>query len=204
MRPVSIRSVATNVRPPLAWALASVLLVTGCGGIDYHIKISGLRDPQASAKTKYVLRPTAKVNPSDLQFREFSTYTNRALALHGFTLVDDENDAELAIFLDYGIGERPTTYTVTPGFGGPDVEANESFFRWARLEAVDGPEFFKSQKVVELWRTTMASSGANANLRVVFPILLAAGQPYFGKDTPQDVFRVLDDGSPEVIAIRAK
>lgn len=182
-------------------ALTSVLTFTGCAGEHFNVKVSGLKDPQAPVKTSYVLRPTKNVRDTDLEFREFSAYTVRALVARGFVQTDDKT-AEVVIFLDYGVGPPKTTYSVTGGFGGPELDADTSFFRWARLEAVDAPAYFNAQKVVELWRTTMMSEGTTGDLRRVFPILIAAGEKYFGVDTGRAVLRVMTDDDAEVLAVR--
>ncbi len=105
-------------------------------------------------------------------------------------------------------GYATTTGTVTssPQFGivGTRTGARTEFFRWAVIEAVDVDTFVNTQKVVQLWRTTMASSGSSGDLRRVFPILVAAGQPYIATNTGQEVHRVLNEASPEVVAIRGE
>jgi hypothetical protein len=105
-------------------------------------------------------------------------------------------------------GYAHTTGTVTssPQFGvvGTGTGARTEFFRWSVVEAVDVDAFVKTQKVVQLWRTTMTSSGSSGDLRLVFPIMVAAGQPYIATNTGQQVRRILNEASPEVVAIRGE
>jgi hypothetical protein len=46
-----------------------------------------------------------KVPEADLMFQEFAYFANRALAARGFVATSDRANAQLAVFLDYGIGE---------------------------------------------------------------------------------------------------
>lgn len=105
-------------------------------------------------------------------------------------------------------GYAHTTGTVTSfpqvGVVGTGTGAQTDFFRWAVIEAVDVDAFAKTQKIVQLWRTTLTSSGSSGDLRRVFPVMVAAGQPYMATDTGQQVQRNLDDTSPEVAAIRGE
>jgi hypothetical protein len=55
------------------------------------------------------------------------------------------------------------------------------------LDAVDLDEYKKSKNEVQLWKTTVTSSGSSGDLRRVFPILVGASQQYIGKNTGQKV-----------------
>ena len=105
-------------------------------------------------------------------------------------------------------GYSHTTGTVTtqPRFGvvGTGVRARTEYFRWAVIEAVDVEAFVKTQQVVQLWRTTMTSAGSSGDLRLVFPIMVAAAQPYIATSTAQQVRRILTEASPEVVTVRGE
>ncbi len=189
----------------LGFALGLVVACAG-GGTTYGVKVSGLADTHAPARRSYALRPAKSVSETDLQFREFSSYADRALRARGF-VPSDQATAEVIVYLSYGVGDGKTRHYTRTGdgvVGGADYTEESDFYRWAVLEAIDALEFAKTQKVVQLWRTTMTSSGATSDLRAVFPALIAAGQPYFGADTGEQVFRDISADGPEVSAIRAK
>jgi len=103
-------------------------------------------------------------------------------------------------------GFTQTTGTVTSptrhGVVGTRTAARREFQRWAAIEAVDIETFINTQKISQAWRTEMTSSGSSGDLRRVLPVMLAASQPYIGVNTRQQVRRVLNDDSPEVVAIR--
>jgi hypothetical protein len=103
-------------------------------------------------------------------------------------------------------GFTQTTGTVTSptrhGVVGTRTVSRREFQQWAAIEAVDIETFIKTQKISQAWRTEMTSSGSSGDLRRVLPVMLAASQPYIGVNTRQQVRRVLNDDSPEVVAIR--
>lgn len=62
-----------------------------------------------SEKRKYVLLSGIKdVDGSDLQYKEYELYVHRSLQADGFIRTDDFNNAEIAIFMTYGIGDPIT------------------------------------------------------------------------------------------------
>lgn len=216
------------------------LLTPGCAVRQFHVNVNALRDSHAPEKRTYVLYPGLKdVEPTDLQFKEFAGYVDRALQPKGFAPGREGSRPDIVIFLSYGIGDPQTTYYSYPIFGqigggtstfsastygsggyaqttgtvtssprygvvGTGTGSRTEFFRWAALEAVDVDAFLKTQKVVQLWRTTMTSSGSSGDLRLVFPVMVAAGQSYIATNTRQQVRRVLAERSREVVAIRGK
>lgn len=189
-----------TVRSSLTGLALMGVLLTGCAGQKFYVNVSGLEDAQAPDKRSYVLHPGAETI-DDLQFKEFAVYANRALQGRGYVPAK-EGAAEVVVFLSYGVGDPKTSYYST-GLRG-SFHTRTDYFRWATLEAVDADVYAKTQKVVRLWRTTMLSDGASGDLRVVFPILIAAGEPYIAANTRQQVLRVLTDDSPEVVAMRGE
>jgi hypothetical protein len=63
------------------------------------------------AKRSYALLPGNKdTSPGDLQFREYATYVHRALAARGLIQARQLEDADVIVFLSYGIGDPRTHY----------------------------------------------------------------------------------------------
>ena len=46
------------------------------------------------------------------------------------------------------------------------------------LDAIDLNEYRETEKEVQLWKTTVTSTGTSGDLRQVFPILVAASQEH--------------------------
>lgn len=99
-----------------------VLLLSGCatGRIGYVATVDSINDPALMQKKSYILLPgNENIKPEDLQFREYSTYINAALAENGYKRVENPDEAELIIFAYYGISD-PKTFSYTysyPIFG---------------------------------------------------------------------------------------
>ena len=89
----------------------------------------------------------------------------------------------------YGSYSGTTTYTPTYGVTGSTTHTGSytTYFRFMVLDAVDLDEYNKSKNEVQLWKTTVTSSGSSGDLRRVFPILVGASQQYIGKNTGQKV-----------------
>ncbi len=193
-------------------------------------------------KRSYILMPGNKdTRADDLQFKEYAAYVNRALRDQGFMPVESFEEASLAIFLIYGIGDPQehqysysiptwgqtgvsssyttgtvnsykgygsysgtTTYVPAYGITGSMSQAGSytTFFRFMVLDAADLDEYRKSKKEVQLWKTTVASSGSSDDLRRVFPVLVAASKRYIGKNTGRKVKVNIYEEDEQVIEIK--
>jgi hypothetical protein len=70
------------------------------------------------------------------------------------------------------------------------------------MDAVDLDEYRQTEIEVQLWKTTVTSTGSSGDLRRVFPILVAASQQYIGKNTGQKVEVDLYESDESVIEIK--
>lgn len=82
-----------------------------------------------------------------------------------------------------------TTYTPTYGITGYTTQLGSvtSDFRYALIPGYDFKAFKDSNKQVQLWRTTITSTGSSGDLRQVFPILISAAVPYLASNTGKQV-----------------
>jgi len=86
------------------------LLLTGCATTQFHVNVNSINNNEPIASKKCVIFPALKdITVDDLQFKEYATYAIRALEWKGYTITDKADDADIAIFLGYGIGE-PTKH----------------------------------------------------------------------------------------------
>ena len=103
--------------------LASILLsflifwsIVGC--TRFVVNVDSIKGQSAPIGATYCLLSGMEgVSSSDLQFREFSQYVNRALSKKGYIQTDNIKEAKLAVFLLYGIGPPKTTYYSFPIYG---------------------------------------------------------------------------------------
>jgi len=82
-----------------------------------------------------------------------------------------------------------TTYTPTYGIKGfvPKTGSYTTYFRYALIAAYDLPAYLESQKEIQIWKTTVGSTGSSGDLRRVFPILISASIPYLGANSGSQV-----------------
>lgn len=106
--------------------LASFLFLSGCA-TSFNIKVDSLATPEAVSKTRYLVTPASQeVNANDLQFLEFASYVERALTNRGFARVDSFDNADIVIFMAYGIGDpQLNPYSVSiPQWGQTGVSGS--------------------------------------------------------------------------------
>ncbi len=103
----------------------SVLLLSGCANMrppTFYVNVDSIGD--AGSNKTYILLPGNKdTKPSSLQFQEYARYVNRALQEKGFIQAETLQEANVAIFLGYGIGdpqEHQYTYSL-PTWGQTGV-----------------------------------------------------------------------------------
>lgn len=111
-------------------ALIVPQLVTGCGGMEvFRVEVSGLNAGAPVMAKRYTLVPADReMRGDDLQFLEFGRYVDAALAKKGYVKAASPDQADIAIFLDYGIGapqQHTYTYSV-PQWGQTGVAASQT------------------------------------------------------------------------------
>lgn len=107
---------------------------------------------------------------------------------------------------DSGTYSGTTMYTPSYGITGYTAQSGSytTFFRYARIDAYDLNVYRKSKKQIQIWQTTITSTGTSGDLRRVFPILMAAAAPYIASNTGKQVDVVLHESDPRVKAIEGK
>ena len=95
-------------------------LFSGCAGTHYNVGVSGFLDRTYTGGQAYWLQPGTKgVTDGDLEFREYASYLRTGLRKAGFTEASSLEQADLAVFLSYGVGDaREQHYSYSmPIFG---------------------------------------------------------------------------------------
>lgn len=111
--------------------LVTVLFIQGCAfGPKIQVSVDSISAPESALKTKYFLLPGVKdVNATDLQYREYADYVDRALISLGFTKASSFAEANIGIFLGYGIGDPETqqfTYSL-PTYGKTGISSSNTY-----------------------------------------------------------------------------
>jgi len=104
----------------------------------------------------------------------------------------------------FGNYSSVTTFTPTYGVTGYTSHAGaySQFFRFMLLETYDLDIYRKSKKEIQVWKTMVTSTGSSGDLRMVFPILVAASKPYIGSNTGQQVKIILDENDQSIIDVK--
>ncbi len=208
----------------------------------FIVHVDSIRGKSAVQEKKYVLLPgNENTSSNDLQFQEFSGYVRRALAAHEYQEASRSEQADLAIFLGYGIGKPEkqqysyslpvwgqtgvsssytygtvntygnsgtfsgtTTYTPTYGVTGyqSHTGTRTTYSRFMFLSAYDLNKNIESQNPVQLWKTSVTSTGSSGDLRRVFPLLVAASKDYIGSNTERQVTITLYETDDAVMDIK--
>ncbi len=85
--------------------LILILLNCGCGQL-YNIKVNSISSIQAITDNTFIILPGNKdTSFDDLQFKEYAEYVKRALIYAGYLPANNYDDANMVVFLGYGIGE---------------------------------------------------------------------------------------------------
>ncbi len=229
---------------PLLSLVFVVLILSGCATTQpkFRVNVDSIGSSSENKKS-YVLLPGNKdTKVDDLQFKEYASYVNRVLLQHGFALAENFENANVAIFLGYGIGEPQerqysysiptwgetgvssssttgtvsssyggygsysgtTTYTPTYGVTGATTHTGSytTYFRFMFLDAVDLEEYKKSKKEIQLWKTTVTSTGYSSDLRRVFPVLVAASKKHIATNTGKKITIELFEVDAQVLEIK--
>lgn len=99
-----------------------------------------------------------------------------------------------------------TTYTPSYGITGSQtfIGTKTYYVRFISLDAVDIDKFKTDKSIESVWRTTITSSGSSGDLRLIFPALIAAAEPYFGKNTGKIIDVELYDDDPEILKVKGE
>jgi hypothetical protein len=217
-----------------------IFLIQGCVGIPrYAVDIDSINSPGADTKKRYILAPGEKdVNSENLQFKEYTAYVERALSARGFVKAGDVNEAEIQIYLSYGVGDPQehqyvysfpvwghtgyitsyhyvkvddkgnyrTVETYTPLYGIVDSDIHTgtriTYQKFIILDAQDLGASRAAEKNIQLWQTTITSTGSNGDLRLVFPIMLGAATEYIGTNTGKKVQVILLETDKRVLEVK--
>lgn len=97
-----------------------------------------------------------------------------------------------------------TTYTPTYGVTGytSHVGTQTTYFCYALITGYDFKAFKETGKQIQLWRTTVTSSGSSGDLRQVFPVLISASVPYLATNTGKQVSVQLYENDKIVRAVK--
>ena len=103
-------------------------------------------------------------------------------------------------------GTNSQTTTNTPQYGIRGYTTHQgsvtTFTRHAFLTAYDLVEFRNNKKELVVWETKIASVGSGGDLRLIFPIMIAASRQYIGVSTGKIVNVFLHEDDVPVLEVK--
>lgn len=122
-----------NIKKFMTMLATCGTILSGCTTMpptEFHSSVDSIARPDAAAKKRYILAPGKKdVEIVDLQFQEFASYINQALTENGFIKSPTLQEADVVIFLTYGIS-NPQTYQYTyslPTWGQTGISSANTY-----------------------------------------------------------------------------
>jgi len=104
---------------PALVLLVFVSLLPACGA-RWEATVNSYVDPGYSGGKSFTILPgSEKTSPDDLEFKEYAQLVSSALARKGYSRTTDANNADIAVYLTYGISDPthiPYTYNA-PVYG---------------------------------------------------------------------------------------
>lgn len=97
-----------------------------------------------------------------------------------------------------------TTYTPTYGVTGSQTYTDTGvvFTRFLSLDAYDVASYIKENKMNQVWKTKVMSTGYSGDLRLVVPYMVTAMKPYLGTNTGRQIEVTLSEDDSYVQLLR--
>lgn len=188
--------------------------------LQIRADVDALATSETQSKRRFVVLPGNKeINPQDLQFLEFKGYVEKSLLNRGFVKVEQLQEGDVVLFLNYGSGEpqlqqysydvpvmnnfgyypyyRPYRYYSGFAYGYTQhIETYTVYKRYLTLEAYDMAAYLQQKPPIQLWKVSVQSRGQSNDLRLIFPYMVTAMQPYLGTNTGHMLTVTVDETNP--------
>jgi len=94
--------------------LTMVFFISSCATTKHFtVQVDSIGNDIYQEQKTYIAVPTDKdVSADDLRFREYAGYLKKVLARKGYTEVNSSDEANIIVYLTYGVGD-PEKYTYT-------------------------------------------------------------------------------------------
>jgi hypothetical protein len=207
----------------------------------YDVNVDSIAGKNQIPNKHYILAPgmeTARI--MDLEYFEYADYVHRALSKKGYVRAEGIHDANIVIFLAYGISDSyaPPEIVLVPGWNSVDLlqpSSDESrqaddpvtsrrpslsdmpqdeigiggvlagnlssavSTRVIILDAFNLNAYREKRKEVRVWRMKVSSTGRTADLRQLFPIMLAGALDHIGEDTRGKIEQWIYEDDPNLL-----
>lgn len=217
----------------LIFIIALQLLCTGCAFLkpSTEVTVESYARPEAATLIRYTYTPTSDKN--DLARDEYLHMLDRALNQAGFIKAAVPSIADITLNVEYGMGDAEISHTTyqDPIYGQTGVEVHrkvvptrhgQGFIEKTTYEPIYDVVGYQERVTTEvnysshvtisavklttheqLWNILIASKNSNNDLRLIFPYLVCAGRPYYGRSSiVRQTVRIQND-DPAIEDIRS-
>lgn len=189
--------------------LLSLLLFMSCNLLaSYNVEISSFGKYTIKGKTFYIVPGDDRMLTKDLEFKQYTKYVASYIILAGGIETQDTINADMCVFLNYGIGDsKPliqnhairgntgiSSITTTTDYYGNITShvhhhrgvvgyyqtETEQYRRYIDIYAYNNHDFNEM-----LWKTSIESTGWKNDLRAIFPYMMYASRDYLGRDSKE-------------------
>ncbi len=201
-----------------------LLFLTGCEN-SYQVKVDGIRDnrmiyPQGTPYA--VLLPPRGATGLDFDREKAEAMVKTSLATRGYYPVDNVNEAEIVITVEYGltagrvsfkqrrsimppvIGTYDPGYQTYPGIipvlppTKDELVSEVVKTKYITFSARDPDKIDRNGKPIEVWNLVVKIEDEGDDLDEYMPVLLAAAMNYLGEDTGEQLELTLGPDSEAV------
>lgn len=196
-----------------------------------EVSVESYARPEAVSQLRYTYAPTQDKN--DLARAEYLHMLDRALSQAGYVKAAIPSIADITLSVDYGMGDAEISHNTyqEPIYGQTGVEVHrrvvptrhgQGFIEKTTYEPIYDVVGYQERETTEvnysshvsvtaikattheqLWNIVMTNRSSNNDLRLIFPYLVCAGKPYFGRSSViRQTVRILND-DPAIEDIRA-
>jgi hypothetical protein len=189
------------------------------------IAVNSFANPYAKTSLAYLVLPLNQgAHANDADFQEYSRYLGKALEARGYRAAHSFEEAQVAVFLGYGVGP-PEKYvanynvpvagkvddiprnmaTLNDAFGSDatvPADAHTKFTRYAIINAIDVAEYKAERRLVRVWSTRIVSVGNTGDLHAMFPVILAGAWDLLGANSG-DVYRQVELNGEQVLWMKS-
>lgn len=199
-------------------------LCFGCAK-QYNVDVNGIiAQPPVTLQANCVILPASpQISAEDLLFQEFSVYVANALNKQGYNVVRGHANAPTGILLGYGVGDPAEKISAgaypSIGFGGyyggwghhgwgwgfgpsiyfPLGYDADSYTTWGShlyLAAYDLQLYRQTGQLVYAWQVIVNVRSTNNDIRDMVPVMVAAAEPYIGRNTGRQVTVTISADDP--------
>ena len=178
---------------------------------NYLVEVKSFGNYSMDNKS-FFIESIDKYKVGDIEFELYANKLAQYLIIQGGNITKDKINADVCIFLDYGIGESAPLVHSHPIFGNTGISSirtttdywgnttsyvnhsvgivgystseTEQYRRYIDIYAYDNQSFSDDNPKM-IWKTNIESTGWKNDLQTIYPYMLYAARSYLGSQTTE-------------------